>query len=125
MVSLAAACALLIGGLLQSSAVSASSWPQWGGPHRNFTLPDTKVAQRWPAAGPPVIWKRPLGEGHSSIVGDSRHLVTMYRKDDRELVIALDAATGKTIWEFGYTPLTYERLDPSYGRGPHCDAAAP
>ena len=119
MVSLAAACALLIAALLQSNAASASAWPQWGGPHRNFTIPDAKVAPRWPAAGPPVIWKRPLGEGHSSIVGDSRLLVTMYRKDDREFVIALDAATGKTIWEFGYTPLTYDRLDPSYGRGPH------
>ena len=43
----------------------------------------------------------------------------MYRRAAREFVIALDAATGKTVWEFGYEPLTYERLDPWYGRGPH------
>jgi outer membrane protein assembly factor BamB len=43
----------------------------------------------------------------------------MYRRNERELVVSLDAGTGQTIWEHGSTPLVYPRLDPSYGRGPH------
>ena len=95
------------------------SWPQWGGPDRDFSVDSGPLAPRWPADGPPVVWRRALGEGHSAIVGDTRRLFTMYRKADREFVISLDSATGKTVWEFGYEPLPYERLDGSYGKGPH------
>jgi outer membrane protein assembly factor BamB len=56
----------------------------------------------WPDSGPKVLWKRPLGPGHSGILVDGGTLYTMYRQGDDEFVIALDAATGKTIWEFKY-----------------------
>ena len=98
---------------------AGAGWPQWGGLQRNFQVDGAALATRWPASGPPVIWRRPLGEGHSSIVVDARRLFTMYRSGDREIVVALERASGKTIWEVPYTPLTYERIDPSYGRGPH------
>ena len=114
---------LLLGAAAQltprAPSPSPPGWPQWGGPDRNFTAGATGLTPRWPAAGPPVVWRRPLGEGHSSIVGDSRRLFTMYRNGEREIVVALDAATGRTAWEFGYDPVPYERLDASYGRGPH------
>jgi outer membrane protein assembly factor BamB len=118
------ACVALLGILLaagfdQLRTTREVSWSQWGGPDRNFTIPDAALALTWPATGPPVVWRRPLGEGHSAIVGDGRRLFTMYRTDGREFVIALDAATGKTLWDFGYLPLPYDRIDPSYGRGPH------
>lgn len=104
--------------LAQTPPSRDPQWLQWGGPNRNFSL-ESATPPAWSSTGPAVVWRRPLGEGHSAIVGDSRRLVTMYRRDDREFVVSLDAASGKTRWAFGYTPLTYERLDPSYGRGPH------
>ena len=111
---------LLLAGIDSAQAPRpASQWPQWGGPNRDFKVDSPPLAARWPAAGPPLLWRRPLGEGHSTIVGDTRRLFTLYRQAERELVIALDPSTGKTIWEFGYEPLRYERLDGSYGRGPH------
>ena len=43
-----------------------------------------------------------------SILADGDLLVTMYRKDDEEVVIALDAATGATRWEYAYhAPLVH------------------
>jgi outer membrane protein assembly factor BamB len=73
-----------------------------------------------------VIWSRPLGTGHSSILADDGMLFTMYRAgngrarqgpwDATESVIALDAATGKTLWEHKY-PSKIE--DFNYGPGPH------
>src|SRR5687768_3588356 len=52
------------------SAQSTQSWTQWGGPTRNFIVNSTGLAEKWPETGPPVIWSRPLGTGHSAILVD-------------------------------------------------------
>ena len=44
------------------------AWMQWGGPHRNFQTDATGIKDVWPAGGPRVVWKRPLGEGYSAPV---------------------------------------------------------
>jgi outer membrane protein assembly factor BamB len=77
----------------------APAWPQWGGPSRNFVTESPALATSWPAEGPRRIWKRPLGDGYSAIVTDGRTLYTVYRAGDQDAVIALDAATGRTVWE--------------------------
>lgn len=109
----------------QASASSAA-WRQWGGPSRDFTVRNSGLAASWPAGGPRTIWSRPLGPGHSSILFDAGLLFTMYRVgngrarqgpwDAAESVIAMDAATGKTIWEHKYAS---KIEDFSYGAGPH------
>ena len=48
----------------------------------------------WPAAGPRVIWKRPLGEGYSSPAVENGVLYTMYGKPREEVVLAANAETG-------------------------------
>ncbi|MGQ0733318.1 MAG: outer membrane protein assembly factor BamB family protein [Acidobacteriota bacterium] len=105
---------------------TASPWPQWGGPSRNFIVESAGLADQWPASGPPVVWSRPLGTGHSAIVADEGRLYTMYRSGNgrarqgpwaaEESVIALDAATGATLWEHKYPS---RREDFSFGAGPH------
>ncbi|HSF18811.1 MAG TPA: PQQ-binding-like beta-propeller repeat protein [Vicinamibacteria bacterium] len=102
------------------------TWPQWGGPNRNFIVETSGLAEAWPDAGPPVVWSRPLGTGHSSIVADGSRLYTMYRVgngrerggpwDREERVVALDRKTGETIWEHKY-PSKLE--DFNFGAGPH------
>ncbi|HET9370477.1 MAG TPA: PQQ-binding-like beta-propeller repeat protein [Vicinamibacterales bacterium] len=121
-----AVAALAMTGHLLAQAPASSSWPQWGGPTRNFHAPSTGLADSWPAAGPPVIWSRPLGTGHSGIVVDDGRLFTMYRVGNgrakagpwnaEEVVAALDARTGETLWEHTY-PSRQE--DFSFGAGPH------
>ena len=37
------------------------SWPQWGGPSRNFVVESRALAVSWPAEGPKRLWQRPLG----------------------------------------------------------------
>ena len=74
-------------------------WTQWGGPHRNFHTEATGLKDTWPAAGPRVVWKRPLGEGYSSPAVEEGVLYTMYAKPREEVVLAADAETGKTLWE--------------------------
>lgn len=104
--------------LSANASAQTANWPQWGGPQRNFMVEAKGLAEAWPAGGPKRLWSRELGEGHSSVVVDAERLYTMYSKGEQELVIALDAATGKTIWEKGYAAPT-SGLKLEHGRGPH------
>lgn len=109
----------------QARAASAD-WFQWGGPNRNFTSSSTGLATAWPASGPRKLWARPLGEGHSAIAVEGGRLYTMYRplgasaaqRSQEEVVTAIDAATGKTIWEHKF-PSPTDGVNFSEGAGPH------
>ena len=107
---------LLISG---SASAQTSGWPQWGGPNRNFKSDTTGLASSWPATGPRQLWSRELGEGYSSIVAADGTLYTMYRKGEDEIVIALDAQTGKTAWEYRYSAPFLKGMDMVNGPGPH------
>jgi outer membrane protein assembly factor BamB len=104
--------------LVLGVTATAQSWPQWGGPQRNFMVDAKGLAETWPASGPKRLWSRELGEGHSSVIVEADRLYTMYSKGEREFVVALDRATGRTIWEKGYAaPTTSLKLFTE--RGPH------
>ena len=106
--------------------VTTGEWRQWGGPNRNFLSDAVGLADAWPETGPRVLWSRPLGLGHSSIVVDEGRLFTLYRPgkevsrsgpwEEKESVVALDAATGETLWEYEYPS---EPLNFRFGAGPH------
>jgi outer membrane protein assembly factor BamB len=130
---LIAGAVLLAGG---AALARAQSWPQWGGPERDFkAVPAGRIAATWPPDGPRELWSRPLGEGYSAIAGDGATLFTMYRPikglvtilKERvwspatapEVVIALDAATGRTLWEHAYDAPILPRMNVEYGPGPH------
>lgn len=105
------ATALIISLTLSGSPTHAQAarvgWPQWGGPSRNFHVETASIGRSWSKDGPKQLWRRPLGEGYSSILVEGGTLVTMYRRGDEEVIIALDAATGATRWEHAYrAPLT-------------------
>src|SRR5688500_1799255 len=100
------------------SSARAVAWTQWGGPHRNFHTEASGLKDTWPAGGPRVVWKRPLGDGYSSPVVENGVLYTMYGKPREEVVIAMDAETGKTQWEQrGQTG--FQSDAPEMGHGPY------
>ncbi len=103
---------------LPAHAEAQAEWPQWGGPSRNFVSPSRGLAARWPDQGPKQLWLRPLGEGHSAIVVDGNRLYTMYSQGEQEVVIALAANSGKTIWEHKY-PAPTAGMRYEEGLGPH------
>ena len=106
---------------------ATSHWELWGGPNRNFMSSSTGLAESWPAAGPPVLWKRDLGEGYSAIAVDGDTLYTMYHRiqpywlifsEQQEVVVALDARSGATRWEYPYA-VTFRSAYSETGPGPH------
>lgn len=114
--ALRAATLLLLSGPL--SAVSAQ-WLQWGGPQRDFTSESKGLLEKWPADGPPKIWSREIGPGHSAIVTDGDTLYTMCRRGDKDAVLAVNAVTGVTVWETQYDAPTKEGMLLEFGPGPH------
>jgi len=85
-----------------ASTSTPRGWPQWGGPDRNFVAPPADLATAWPENGPKKIWRRPLGDGFSSIVSDGATLYTLYRDGADDVAIAIDAKTGDTTWATKY-----------------------
>jgi outer membrane protein assembly factor BamB len=112
--------------ILSAQSPAAPGWTQWGGPTRDFMSPSTGLAAAWPSGGPKRLWSRPFGEGHSMVLVDGNRLYSMYRPAgasrgrfaQEEVVAALDAATGTTIWEHKYASPT-AGIDYSEGAGPH------
>jgi outer membrane protein assembly factor BamB len=110
-----------------ANAKDSSSWTLWGGPDRNFITAATGLAESWPEAGPPVLWKRDLGEGYSAIAVDGGTLYTMYHRsqpywffftEQQEVVTAIDARTGATLWEYPYA-MSFRSAYRGAGPGPH------
>ena len=96
----------------------SSQWPQWGGPNRDFTVNVKNLADKWPDEGPKKVWERELGDGNSTIAVDGGMLFTMYRLGDDEFTVALDAASGRTIWEHKNSSPPTELMK-QFGPGPH------
>ena len=101
------------------AAATADHWRQWGGPEGDFQLAERPLARTWGEEGPPALWSRPLGKGYSAIAADGGVLYTMYRVEDDEIAIALDATTGKTLWEYKYSAPTIEKHVVQFGKGPN------
>jgi outer membrane protein assembly factor BamB len=76
-------------------------WPQWRGPNRDGVSRETGWATAWPAQGPPVLWKK-SAPGHSNVAVVGRRLYTMLRDGSDEVVVCLNADTGKQIWRYDY-----------------------
>jgi outer membrane protein assembly factor BamB len=91
--------ALLATTLFLPSAVLAE-WTQWRGPARDGKSAETDLLEKWPEGGPKLLWKiDTLGEGYASYSVAGGKLFTQGQKDGRQYLMAIDTATGKTVWE--------------------------
>jgi len=115
-----ALCSALVSAALSMlpAAGASSTWPQWGGPNRNFIVPAENLRADWPADGPPRLWSRPLGDGFSAIVSDSEAVYTLYRDGADDVVVSLDATTGRMRWEARYAAPFHELCTEQLGPAP-------
>ncbi len=99
--------------------VTADDWPQWGGPQRDLVWRETGIVDQLPDSDTlPRVWSTPISEGYGGpSVADGRvYVMDRLRKEQRERVLCLDAATGKVIWRHDYEA----RYSISYPAGPRC-----
>ena len=80
--------------------VSPDDWPQWRGPARNGTSPESGLLKQWPAGGPKLLWQvNDIGDGYSTPVVVGNRIYLMSNRDmENEFVAALSTQDGKVIW---------------------------
>jgi len=106
-------------------------WPQWLGPNRDAVWREHGIVEKFPAGGPPVLWRASIGAGYAGpTVADGRVYIA-----DRQLaagvsnptdpfkrgkiqgverVVCLDEKVGKVLWKHEYDC----PYDISYPAGP-------
>src|SRR6478609_10577468 len=80
----------------------AADWPEFLGPNRDASSPETGLVDFIPAGGLPVIWQKEVGSGYSAPSIRGGCLVLHHREGNEEIVEAMDAATGKSRWRYAY-----------------------
>jgi outer membrane protein assembly factor BamB len=99
---------------LFAPAARGGDWPQILGPARNgVAAADERLAAAWPGAGPRGGWRRPVGAGYAGLAVVGTRAILFHRAADREVVEALDAATGATLWQADWPT----RFQPQVGGG--------
>lgn len=97
----------------------AADWPQFLGPTRNGISSETGLLDQWPEGGPKILWRVPGGVGMAGLAISGGRLLTLVQKDGQQFVLALDAVTGKPLWQ---TPLASEYKN-QMGDGPRATPA--
>jgi outer membrane protein assembly factor BamB len=62
-----------------------------------------------------------VGDGYAGILADGERLYTLYRQEEDEVVVALEPASGRTLWQHRYPAPILRELDSThrkYGVGP-------
>ena len=81
----------------------AENWPCWRGPRGDGTSADINVPTSWNGeTGENIAWKIPVpGVGHASPVvwKDRILLVSCLEEEKTRILLCLDRATGKTLWQ--------------------------
>ena len=79
-------------------APTRNYWTNFRGPKRDGKYDETTISTNWPAKGLPLIWKQPVGVGHSSFVVADGKAYTIEQRRDQEVVAAYDLGTGRELW---------------------------
>src|SRR5258708_3142402 len=56
---------ILLALALTTAVLHADDWPQWLGPQRDAIWRETGIVETFPAGGPAVRWRAPVGAGHT------------------------------------------------------------
>ena len=103
--------------LLGAGAVlAAQDWPHFLGPERDGRYQGPRLARSWSDGAPRELWRRTVGQGFAGPVVSGGRVLIFHRVGDREVLEALDAGTGSSIWRYDY-PTTY-RDDFGFDEGP-------
>lgn len=87
-------------------AKSGSDWADWRGPDRDGVSQEKGLPEKWdPKTGENLLWKAPYGGRSAPIVMNGRVFLFNSAGEGetlQERVMALDAETGKKLWEYRF-----------------------
>ena len=96
----------------------APDWPQWRGPNRDGTLASFTEPNAWPDTLT-QRWKIEVGTGYATPIVVGNRVYAFSRQNENEVMRAIDAASGKVIWESSYAaPFNMNSATARHGPGP-------
>ena len=104
----AAVFALVVGVALDAQGprrVALGDWPEMRGPNRDGISAETGLPDKWALNGENFLWRAPYGGRSTPIVMGNRVFVQNPVGRGAELqerIMALDADTGKLVWEYRF-----------------------
>jgi outer membrane protein assembly factor BamB len=111
--------AMMLGYAASGSTQSGSlDYPQWRGPNRDGSASALSMPRSWPDKLT-LKWKVDVGEGYATPIVIGNRVFSHTRRGGNEVMTALDAGTGKTLWQTDY-PAPY-KMNPAtrnHGEGP-------
>jgi outer membrane protein assembly factor BamB len=97
---------------------ASNDWTQWRGPSRDGSAPAPSDPKAWPEKLTQK-WKVDVGSGYATPLVVGNRVYQFSRQGERELMTALDADSGKVIWQTGYdAPFTMHSATTQHGPGP-------
>ena len=87
--------------LVVAPAIVAQEWTQWRGPGRDGFVSEKNAPSAWPEKLERA-WRVEIGEGYSSPVVANGRAFVHGRRDPEEVVVAVNLADGKVVWEQKY-----------------------
>ena len=98
-----------------SAGIEKAAWPGFRGASRDSVVAGTSVDPDWSGKAPQEIWRRPVGPGLGSFAFVGDRLCTQEQREEEEVVVCYDAATGEPVWIHAYEARFWEALA---GAGP-------
>ena len=87
--------------LISGDCLLAQDWPQWRGPNRDGKVTGFSTPPTWPT-NLTQRWQVTVGKGDSSPVLAGQKLYAFGRQETDEVVLCLDATSGKPLWKAKY-----------------------
>jgi outer membrane protein assembly factor BamB len=108
--------------IFSATNLSAQDWPQWRGTNHDGIVTGFKAPAVWPPALT-KIWNINVGWGDGSPVLSGGRLYLLTRQGADEVVLCLDAATGKELWKNSYAAAAVAGPSASAHPGPRSTPA--
>jgi outer membrane protein assembly factor BamB len=110
--------ALLLTGAALAAQTASLDITQWRGANRDGSAAGFVEPKAWPAQLR-QRWSVQIGEGYATPLLVGPRLYTIARRNGNEIMMALDAATGKVVWESSYAaPYKMNPATAPHGQGP-------
>jgi outer membrane protein assembly factor BamB len=108
--------ALMMLALAAAAAAQGPDWSQWRGPNRDGAVASFTEPKPWPDQLSQK-WKVDVGAGYATPLVVGNRVYMFARQGENEVMSALDAATGKVLWQTGY-PASFTMQKAAAGHGP-------
>lgn len=86
------------GPMLTNNVEATVDFPGLLGSNRNGVIQGILLEKDWTTHPPQQLWRQPVGLGWAGFAVAGSYAITLEQRDENELVVAYELATGRTLW---------------------------